>query len=278
VIPIYLRSEADARTNIDRLRTLNIAISDERPVPLIQVADLTGVSEFSMIQRRDLERVVTVSGKHRDQSAAWLDGVVSAQLDTLELPEGYRVEKGGEIEGSADAQKALFANMPLAFALIVIVLVGQFNSFRKPAIILSVIPLVMTGVTLALLIMPGANFSFVAILGLLSLAGIIINNAIVLIDRIDIERADGLPLDEAILAASTKRLRPIVMTTVTTVFGLLPIILSRDVLFYDLAVVVSGGLLLGTVLTLGVVPVLYSLFFSRAAARAATAEPAQGEA
>ena len=264
VIPIYLRSEAEVRTNIDRLRTLNIAVADQRPVPLIQVADFDGETEFSMVQRRDLERVITVSGKHITQPAGWLDGNVSAKFGELNLPAGYRIEKGGEIEGSAEAQGSLFANMPLAFALILIVLVGQFNSMLKPLIILSVIPLTITGVTVALLIMPGSNLSFVGILGLLSLAGIIINNAIVLIDRIDIERDTGLRLDDAILTASSKRLRPIVMTTVTTVFGLMPIIISKDVLFYDLAVVVSGGLILGTVLTLGVVPVLYKMFYARA--------------
>ena len=109
--------------------------------------------------------------------------------------------------------------------------------------------------------MPGANFSFIAILGLLSLAGIIINNAIVLIDRINTERENGLSVRDALLSASAKRLRPILMTTVTIVLGLMPIIVYKDVLFYDLAIVVSSGLLVGTVLTLGVVPVLYSLLF-----------------
>ncbi len=109
--------------------------------------------------------------------------------------------------------------------------------------------------------MPGAAFGFFAILGLLALAGIIINNAIVLIDRIDREIDNGLEAYDAILAASAKRLRPILMTTITTIFGLAPIIISRDVLFYDLAIVLSSGLLVGTILTLGVVPVLYSILF-----------------
>ncbi len=261
IIPIYLRAEGDVRTNIDRLRTLNIATVAGAPVPLLQVADFDGVAEFSMIQRRNLKRVVTVSAKHSIKSAAELDALISPALGELNLPDGYNVEKGGEIEGSSDAQSSLFANMPLAFALIVLVLVGQFNSYRKPLIILAVIPLTLIGVSLGLLIMPGAAFGFFAILGLLALAGIIINNAIVLIDRIDTEIELGLDTYNAILVASAKRLRPILMTTITTIFGLLPIILSRDVLFYDLAVVLSGGLLVGTILTLGVVPVLYSIFF-----------------
>ncbi len=261
IIPIYLRAEGDVRTNIDRLRTLNIATVAGTPVPLLQVADFDGVAEFSMIQRRNLERVVTISAKHSIKSAAELDALITPSLSSLDLPDGYSIEKGGEIEGSSDAQGSLFANMPLAFALIVLVLVGQFNSYRKPLIILAVIPLTLIGVSLGLLIMPGAAFGFFAILGLLALAGIIINNAIVLIDRIDTEIELGLDTYDAILVASAKRLRPILMTTITTIFGLAPIILSRDVLFYDLAVVLSGGLLVGTILTLGVVPVLYSIFF-----------------
>ncbi len=261
VIPVYLRAEGAQRTNIDRLRTLNITRAGGQAVPLMQVANFEGYAEFSMIQRRDLERVITVSGKSLIMPAAGLDAVITPELDKLKLPPGYRIERGGEIEGSSEARSSLFANMPLAFALIVLILVGQFNSLRKPLVIVAVIPLVMIGVSPALIAMPGANFSFIATLGLLSLAGIIINNAIVLIDRIDTEQAAGLNVHDAIITASVKRLRPILMTTITTVLGLFPLILWRDILFYDLAVVVSGGLAVGTVLTLGVVPVLYHIMF-----------------
>ncbi len=124
IIPVYLRAEGDVRTNIDRLRTLNIATIEGTPVPLLQVADFDGQAEFSMIQRRNLERVVTVSAKHSVKSAAELDALISPGLDKLNLPDGYDVEKGGEIADSSDAQRSLFANMPLAFILIVLVLVG----------------------------------------------------------------------------------------------------------------------------------------------------------
>ena len=271
IIPVYLRAQGEARTSIDRLRTLNIARTGGTPVTLLQVADLDGEAEFAVIQRRNLERVITVSGKNQTLAAAEFDKAIGARLGDAPLPTGYRIEKGGEIEGSAEAQGALFANMPLAGMLILLILVWQFNSIRRPLIVLAVIPLTLVGVTLGLLIAPAASLSFTAILGLLSLAGIIINNGIVLIDRIEIERAEGLEVGEAIVSASQKRLRPIVMTTVTTFLGLMPIIISRDVLFYDLAVVVSSGLVVGTVLTLGVVPVLYSLMFG---ARRKAAEPA----
>ena len=112
-----------------------------------------------------------------------------------------------------------------------------------------------------MLIFPGANFSFMGILGFLALSGIVINNAIVLLDRIEIEIAAGRAAFDAIVEAGVRRLRPIVMTTCTTALGLAPIIIARDVLFYDLAVVIAGGLVVGTVLTLIVAPCLYAAFF-----------------
>ncbi len=262
-IPIVIRAEEADRDNLDRLRTLTITSRKGYAVPLLQIATFGGIPQFSIIQRRNLERVIMVSVKHPVLTAAELHEAVLPQLAEFSLPEGYRVEPAGEIADSADAQSALFANMPLAGGLIILVLVWQFNSYRKPAVIIAVIPLTVVGVAFGLLAAPGAAFSFMAMMGMLSLAGIIINNAIVLIDRIDIELAEGRNVTEAILEASVKRLRPILMTTLTTILGLAPIILSRDVLFYDLAVVIAGGLAAGTLLTLGVVPILYSLAYQR---------------
>jgi multidrug efflux pump subunit AcrB len=149
--------------------------------------------------------------------------------------------------------------LPCLFGIVVL-LIWQFNSFRRPAIILFTIPLAFVGATLGLL-MFRAPFDFFAILGLLSLAGVIINNGIVLIDRIDIERADGRDPHEAIVSACISRLRPINMTTIATVLGVMPLILTVDPLFYSMAVIIATGLTFGTVLTLGVVPVLYAVLF-----------------
>ncbi|MEL6996796.1 MAG: efflux RND transporter permease subunit [Pseudomonadota bacterium] len=275
-IPVVLRAQGDQRTNIDRVRTLNIGVVDGAPVPLLQVAQFDGKISYSRVQRRDLQRVMTVSGKSTTLTAAALDAEVADTLAELaeRLPAGYSIEKGGEIEGSSDAQGNLFANLPLAFALMVLVLIWQFDSFKKPIIILLTIPLVLTGVSAGLLIFPGANFSFMGILGLLALAGIVINNAIVLLDRIEIELAAGREAFDAVVEAGVRRLRPIIMTTCTTALGLAPIILSRDVLFYDLAVVIAGGLLVGTVLTLVVCPCLYAVFFRLPFRSSSAAQPA----
>ena len=185
---------------------------------------------------------------------------------------------GGEIEASVESNQKLAANLPICLGLVVFLLVWQFNSFRRPAIIMLTIPMSFIGAIIGLLVMQ-APFGFMSILGFLSLAGIIINNGIVLIDRIDIERDAGRDAYDAVVMAAMARARPIVMTTVTTILGLMPLIVWQDPLFYGMANVIAFGLLIGTILTLGVVPVLYSLFFRvripGSSAAAASAQPAQ---
>ena len=262
-IPVLIRAEGDARHNIDRLRTLNVARSGDAAVPLLQIAAFEGAPQYSRIKRQDLERVVTVSAKHASDSAASFDARLEPTIAELRagLSYGYRIEKGGEIEDSQDANAKLSSNMPLAIGLMVLVLIWQFNSFIKPALIISVIPLTITGVGLALIVAPGANFGFMAILGFLALMGIVINNAIILIDRIEVERTLRGSVAEAVVEAGVRRLRPIIMTTCTTALGLAPIIVARDVLFYDLALVIAGGLLIGTLLTLVVIPCMYAIVY-----------------
>lgn len=136
----------------------------------------------------------------------------------------------------------------------------QFNSLRRPAIIILTIPLVVIGAVLGLMI-SGSFFSFTALLGIYSLVGIIVNNGIVLIDRIDLERATAPTLAQAIIEACVARMRPILMTTLTTIFGLVPMALLGGAMWSPMAVVIMGGLAIGSILTLGFVPVLYSLFF-----------------
>ena len=167
---------------------------------------------------------------------------------------------GGELEQSAKAQGYLFANMPYAIAGIILLLVWQFNSFRRAGIILLTIPLTFIGATIGLIVM-NSVFGFMVILGLLSLAGIIINNGIVLIDRIDIELDSGREPYDAIVAACLARLQPILMTTVTTILGLMTLILTVDPLFYGMASAIAFGLGVATIFTLGVVPVLYAILF-----------------
>ncbi|MEJ1355686.1 MAG: efflux RND transporter permease subunit [Candidatus Sedimenticola sp. (ex Thyasira tokunagai)] len=260
IIPVIARGSEKDRSLLSNLGSIGIfSESQSSNVPLGQIANIVGVGEYSRLKRRDQARTITVSAKHATLKAADLFSRLKPSVEGLELPPGYFWELGGELEASAKAQKYLAEWMPAAVGLIVLLLIWQFNSFRRALIILLTIPLIMIGAVPGLLIMK-AVFGFMTILGLLSLAGTIINNAIVLIDRIESERTAGTPDYEAVVNASVARLRPIFMSVGTTVLGLMPLIWSKDALFYGMASEIVFGLAIGTVLTLGIVPVLYALF------------------
>lgn len=261
IIPVVIRGDEDDRAGLSALQSIEVfSVARGVNVPLLQIADIVPEFQFGRIRRLDQVRTVTVRGVHRRMSANDFAAVLQPALDGLDLERGHEWVWGGEIENSAEAIGRLFSTMPYCLAAIVALLIWQFNSFRRPLIILLTIPLSFIGAAAGLVIMQ-ATFGFMAILGLFSLAGIIINNGIVLIDRIDQERAEGASVRDAIVNAAAARLRPIVMTTVTTVLGLLPLILFGGALWYGMANVIAFGLAVGTLLTLGVVPVLYSLFF-----------------
>ncbi|MEC9340923.1 MAG: efflux RND transporter permease subunit, partial [Pseudomonadota bacterium] len=189
------------------------------------------------------------------QLIPWLEDLSAA------WPVGYRWELGGEYESSGKAQASIRAELPVTAFIIAFLLVTQFNSLRRTAIILLTIPLGLIGVMPGLLA-TGATLGFMTFLGIISLSGIIINNALVLIDRIGLEQKEnGLTPGEAVLAAGARRLRPILLTTATTVLGMVPLWIGGGALFQSMAIAIIFGLLFATVLTLGFVPLLYALFF-----------------
>jgi multidrug efflux pump subunit AcrB len=243
-------------------------------VPLKQIADVRLEWEPSVILRRDRLKTVTVAA---DVLAGWTPtDVTSVLVPRLEeasasWPFGYRFGMGGEIEGSVKASQSIGAKLPIAALIIVLLLVAQFNSIRRPLIILSVIPLGLIGVVVGLLV-TGSSFGFLTLLGLISLAGIVINNAIVLLERIKTEEDAGAAPAQAVLEASVRRLRPILLTTTTTVVGLVPLWLGGGPMFSPMAIAILFGLLFATFLTLGVVPLLYSLAF-RVSFRGVAANP-----
>ncbi|MDJ0887094.1 MAG: efflux RND transporter permease subunit [Desulfobacterales bacterium] len=258
-IPVVARSNPEYRDDLGDL--WNVLVNSSRldeMVPLTQIADIQTYWDFFRVNRRNQERCLTVEFKHENLLAPELLEAARPLIDALGLAPGYRWEVGGELETSVETVGKMQAWMPLCIFGIVVLLIWQFKSFRRPLIIFITIPLAFTGAFIGLLLMRAA-FDFFAILGLLSLAGVIINNGIVLIDKIDSERAAGNETN-AVVDAAISRFRPILMTTVTTVLGLMPLIISNDPLFFSMAVVIASGLILGTVLTLGVVPVLYAVF------------------
>ena len=266
-IPILLRGDQQ-RNDLDRLRTLELySTSQSTPVPLIQVADFVGEVQPSRIKHLNQKRTMVISGKHESLSAKELHAKMQSTLDSLNLPAGYEIELAGEIKGSEEANSALFAYMPHCLALIVVLLVWQFNSFRRPAIIMLTIPLVLIGASAGLLA-SGTVFDFNGMLGVFSLAGIIINNGIVLIDRIELGYDQGEQGFDAIINACAERLRPILITTLTTILGLIPLAVFGGELWRSLGVVMISGLAVGSILTLAFVPALYAVMFRVKAVKA----------
>jgi len=265
LIPVTLRTVAADRQDLSKLDGLTVySQGTGQHVPLKQVADVELMFEPGVVERRDRERTMSlniqlVTGVTAtdvvDVLRPWLEEVAT------DWPDGHRFEIGGETEESGDANASIAAELPMAGMLILLLLVGQFNSLRRPVIILTTIPLGLVGVTFGLLV-AHSSFGFFTILGLISLSGIIINNAIVLLDRIAIEiKEHGRTEAEAILQATQQRLRPILLTTATTVLGMTPLLWGGTAMFKPMAITIIFGLAFATALTLLVVPVLYALLF-----------------
>ena len=270
VIPVMLRARPEYRDGLDHLRSAEV-FSESRgvAVPILQVADTDGASEPSRIRRFNQERALTIAGINPELTALELYEAMQEGLNALELPPGHTIEVEGEVKEAAESNEKLMGFAPHALLLIILLLVLQFNSFRRPLIILLTIPLVVIGANFGLAVF-NAYFDFTAMLGLFSLAGIIINNGIVMIDRIDSGRATGLDVNEAVVEAALARARPIIMTTITTIVGLLPLALFGGEFWFGMAIVIMCGLGVGTLLTLGFIPVLYSLMFNNERKRSAT--------
>jgi len=265
LIPVTMRTIAADRQDLSKLDGLSVySQSTGENVPLKQVANVALVFEPGVIERRDRDRTVSLNVQLRGEAtAAELVAILEPWLEAASLnwPAGNAYEIGGETESSGEANESIAAQLPLAGMVILLLLVGQFNSLRRPVIILSTIPLGLIGVTFGLLVV-NSSFGFFTILGLIALCGIIINNAIVLLDRIAIEIRDfGRDQADAIMIACQQRLRPILLTTATTVLGMMPLLWGGTAMFKPMAITMIFGLTFATTLTLLVVPVLYSLFF-----------------
>ena len=189
---------------------------------------------------------------------------IAGRIESIELPHGYSLTWQGEKEASSRSMKYLFMNLPLAVILMIGILILLFKDYRKPAIILLSIPMVVIGVILAMLI-TGKTFDFVAIVGTLGLIGMIVKNGIVLMDEISIEMSSGIDPVEALILSSKNRLRPVMMASLTTILGMIPLL--PDAMFGSMAAAIMGGLLVGSVMILIVIPVLYALFFKLKASK-----------
>ncbi len=225
-----------------------------------QVADIYSIGELNRIVRYNQERTIKVSAKHQVLTAGELFGQIKPTLDSLTFPLNHHWEMGGELESSAKAIDKLSKPLLPCFAAIIILLVWQFNSFRRAGIIILTMPLVLVGAVVGLRVMQ-ADFDFMAILGLLALAGSIVNNGIVMIDKIEENRRENQSDYDAVINSALSRFRPILLSVSTTMLGFTPLIIYQDALFYNMACVMFFGLGIGSLFTLNYVPALYSLFF-----------------
>ncbi|MBO6638914.1 MAG: efflux RND transporter permease subunit [Roseitalea sp.] len=262
MIPIVLRGDGAYRDGFDDLANAAIE-ANGRVLAIDQLARLVPELEFASLRRIDQRRTITISAISSELSAYDLLDHVRPALEALDLGPQYTIAIAGEVEQAGEVREKLGAGLPYAITVMLIALMVQFNSFRRVGLTFLTVPLVIVGVPLALIGF-GQPMSFFGTLGLIALSGIIINNVVVLIDQIEIER-ETLGLDDAIVVAAQKRFRPILLTSLTTVLGLTPMAMAGGALWEPMATLMIGGLGIASILALFYVPALYRILFWRAA-------------
>lgn len=261
--PIFLKVDNQSLNNIERIK--NTSIWSERSitsVPLKEVVEDMDISwENSVIQRYNRQRAITVQCDPVDpeMTGSTLFGIVQDKIEAISLPDGYSMMWDGEYKPSLESNEAVRTFFPLAFLLIIFIIIMLFNSIRQSLIVIAIIPLSIIGVAIGLFV-TGKAFGFMAIVGFLGLIGMVLKNAIVLIDQIDINlNKEGMIPYDAIVNATVSRMRPVMLASLTTILGMSPLV--TDAMYGSMAVTIMFGLLFATVLTLLVVPLLYVLFY-----------------
>lgn len=260
LLPIVARQAEPERDqlagNLDLLQ-IRAPLAD-KPVPLSQVTtDIAMGWEDPIIRRFNRKRTIAAQAVPIGLTSDLLDDV-KPKIDAIELPRGYSMMWDGEFRSSNDAQKSLVPGVIPAIIIMAIIVVALFNQYRSPLIIACIVPFALIGVTVGLLA-TGQPFGFVALLGAMSLAGMMIKNAIVLLDEVRLIKSQGKSDYEAIVGAAVSRVRPVILAAGTTVLGVIPLL--PDVFWVSMAVVIMFGLSLGTFITMILVPVLYAIFF-----------------
>jgi multidrug efflux pump subunit AcrB len=275
LVDVIARATQEQRISLETLRTLPIPLPNGRTVPLSQFATFEYDQDYPVVWRRD--RVPTLTVQADVRRGALPETVVTSLAPAVDglakpLTKPYKIVVGGTVEESRKSQASVVAVVPVMVLLMLTVLMFQLQSFQRLALVLSVAPLGLIGVVAALLL-SGRPLGFVAILGILALFGMITKNAVILIGQIDAERAHGKNVWQAAIDASSSRFRPIMLTAVSTVLGMIPI--APTVFWGPMAFAIMGGLLVGTVLTLVFLPTLYVAWFN--GREAASEKPADAE-
>ena len=260
LIPIQIRAPEKERNTINQMDNITIQSPvTGAAVPLKQV--VSGIEpswEDPVIHRVNRKRTITAQCNPLTGNASVLFERLRPGIEAIELPPGYELEWGGEYEASTDGQHQVFRMVPLFFLVMVFVVLTLFNALRQTVIIFLCLPLSIIGVTAGLLV-SGEPFGFMCLLGFLGLSGMLIKNAVVLIDQIDLEIKSGKGPFKAVLDSSVSRLRPVLMAALTTVLGMIPLV--NDPFYVGMSITIISGLTFGTILILIIVPVLYATLF-----------------
>ena len=261
LLPIIMRAPDEFRQSVDSMRSLQIySPAANAMIPLRQVVtEFEQIFEDEIIMRRDRRRTITVFADPIVGQPSNLLERVRPQIEAFEYPPGYEVTWGGEYEDSGRASTALAGSIPTFTVVMILVTIILFNSLRQPLVIWLNVPLALIGVTLGLLL-TNQPFGFMSILGFLSLMGMLIKNAIVLIDQINVELAEGAAELQAVVHSCASRLRPVAMAASTTALGMIPLVF--DAFSSAMAVTIIFGLLFATLLTMVILPVFYSIVFN----------------
>ncbi len=261
LIEIRLRGDQAERVEVASLASLAVPTNNGTTVPLAQIAKIEYKFEDGLIWHRNRLPTITVRADIRTNlQPATVVGELAESMDKLraELPSGYLIEVGGTVEESARGQNSVNAGMPLFLAVVMTLLMIQLKSLSRATIVLLTAPLGLIGVVLFLLLF-NKPFGFVAMLGTIALSGMIMRNSLILIDQIEQDRQAGHPTWEAIIEATVRRFRPIILTALAAVLAMIP--LSRSIFFGPMAVAIMGGLIVATLLTLFFLPALYAAWF-----------------
>ncbi|MGO2236044.1 AcrB/AcrD/AcrF family protein [Marinomonas sp. UCMA 3892] len=263
LLPIVRTAPENERVSIDQIRDLQIYSPATGSYVTLSalVSGFETVWEDPIIERRDRKRTITVMADPKilgDETAMAIFSRTRGAIEAIHLPPGYVLDWGGEYESSTDAQANIFKALPMGYLFMFIITILLFNSIRVPLTIWFCVPLALIGVSTGLLVMNSA-FSFMALLGFLSLSGMTVKNGIVLADQINYELEQGTEKYEAIFISAVSRVRPVCMAAITTILGMVPLL--YDAFFEGMAVVISFGLGFATILTLIAVPVFYTILF-----------------
>jgi HAE1 family hydrophobic/amphiphilic exporter-1 len=256
---IFLRLGKNLKNDINTLKSISVENLKGEKIRLDEIADINFEAVPEQIERKDRERIIKVEANLNNRALSAIISDIKEKMKKIGIPEGFSVKFAGDVENQKESFRNLIMLLIVGILLVYMVMAGQFESLKMPFIIMFSIPFTFTGVIISFLI-TGTTLSVNSFLGIIILMGIVVNNAIVLIDYINLMRKRGMNLKEAVILTGQRRLRPILITTFTTILGMLPMALTNgpsSEVYNPLGITVIGGLSVSTLVTLLIIPCIY---------------------